>query len=152
MGTEITLDVGGISVDYSKNYRGNDHGSLFQETDRRRVRSEQIDYDYFAENGEDPADVEMAFVCKLRDVVPRLELLGFTLRTAEADYAALLARRRSTASSDDEDDEDDEDPTDDMSFAEFCAFVGAHAVQDLDGNLCFGRHGRCRSEGPRSIY
>jgi hypothetical protein len=135
MGTEITLDVGGISVDYSKNYRGNDHGSLFQVTDRKRARSEVIDYVFFAEQGEDPGNMEMAFVRKLRDVVPRLEHLGFTLTTAEADYTALLARRRSMASSGDQ---DDEGSTDDMSFAEFRAFVRAHAVQDLDETFVSG--------------
>lgn len=137
MGTEITLDVGGISVDWSKNDRGNDHGSLFHETDRKRVRSEQIDYDHFAEHGEEPDDMEMAFVCKLRDVVPRLELLGFTLAMAAADYAALVARRQSMASSEIEDEEND-GTADAMSFAEFCAFVAAHPVESLDETFVTG--------------
>ena len=51
MGTEITLEVGGLTLDWNKNHRGSDHGILFQAEDRMRVRSEKIDYEYFAENG-----------------------------------------------------------------------------------------------------
>ena len=47
MGTEITLDIEDLSVTYAKNCRGIDHGSLFQEQDRKRVESDQINYDYF---------------------------------------------------------------------------------------------------------
>jgi hypothetical protein len=78
VGTEITLDVGGLTLTYSKNHRGIDHGSLYQEKDRKRIRSEQINYDYYVENGEDPGPMEMALSRPLSDVVPRLELLGFT--------------------------------------------------------------------------
>ena len=49
MGTEITLDVGGMSVTYSKNYQGLDHGSIFQEQDRKAIKSVQLDYDWYAE-------------------------------------------------------------------------------------------------------
>jgi hypothetical protein len=52
LGTEITLDVGGVSITYSKNHRGIDHGSLFQERDRKPVKSEQLDYEYY--ESEDP--------------------------------------------------------------------------------------------------
>ena len=34
MGTIIDLTVGGLEVDWSKNYKGIDHGDLFQEQDR----------------------------------------------------------------------------------------------------------------------
>jgi hypothetical protein len=47
------LDIGRLSIGWSKNSRGNNHGPLFQEGDRKPVRSEQIDYDYLAEIGED---------------------------------------------------------------------------------------------------
>jgi HEPN/Toprim N-terminal domain 1 len=47
VGTEITLDVGGVSITYSKNHRGIDHGSLFQEPDRKPLRSDQLDYNYY---------------------------------------------------------------------------------------------------------
>lgn len=60
MGTEISLDIGGLCLDWSKNARGTDHGVLFQDADRKGLRSDQIDYDYFAESGEDPGLMEMA--------------------------------------------------------------------------------------------
>ena len=41
MGTEITLDVAGMSVTYSKNHRGIDHGSIFQEQDRKAIKSDR---------------------------------------------------------------------------------------------------------------
>ena len=79
MGTEITLEVGGLTVDGCKNSRGLDHGMLFQVKDRKRIHSDQVDYDYFRENNEDPGPMEMAFCRPLKEVVPRIELLGFTL-------------------------------------------------------------------------
>ena len=79
MGTEITLDVAGVSVTYSKNHRGIDHGSIFQEQDRKVIKSDEVDYDWHEENDEDPTPSEMAFTRPLKYVVPRLELLGFNL-------------------------------------------------------------------------
>src|ERR1035437_5541451 len=60
VGTEITLDVGGVSITYSKNHRGIDHGSLFQEADRKPLRSDQLNYDYYQGEDEDPTFAEMA--------------------------------------------------------------------------------------------
>ena len=60
MGTEITLDISGITLTYSKIHLGVDHGSLFHEKDRMRLKSDRIDYDYFKETGEDPSEMEMA--------------------------------------------------------------------------------------------
>jgi hypothetical protein len=97
VGTEISLDIGGLSIDWSKNARGADHGALFQEVDRKRLRSDQIDYGYFAESGEDPGLTEMAFARRLEDVVPRLELLGFTLEAAKAEYLDVVEARREEA-------------------------------------------------------
>jgi hypothetical protein len=34
---------------------------LFQAKDRKRIHSDQVDYDYFRENDEDPGPMEMAF-------------------------------------------------------------------------------------------
>jgi hypothetical protein len=76
LGTEITLDVAGMSVTYSKNHRGIDHGSIFQERDRKAIKTDQIDYDWYAKEGEDPTPSEMAFTRPLKHVVPRLELLA----------------------------------------------------------------------------
>ena len=76
MGTEIALDIGGLSLDWSKNARGADHGALFQEGDRKRLRSDQIACDYFADSAEGPGPMEMAFARRLKDVVPRLDAVG----------------------------------------------------------------------------
>jgi len=39
VGTEITLEVGGLTLDWCKNSRGLDHGMLFQAKDRKRIHS-----------------------------------------------------------------------------------------------------------------
>lgn len=92
MGTEITLDVAGVSVTYNKNHRGFDHGSILQEQDRKAIKSDQLDYDWYKEEGEDPSSSEMAFTRQLKHVVPRLELLGFNLkRVGRAVTAARAA-------------------------------------------------------------
>jgi hypothetical protein len=89
LGTEITLEVGGMGITYSKNHMGIDHGSLFQESDRKPFRSDLLDYEYFESEGEDPTSSEMAFVRALKDVAPRLELLGFNLDRVEREYERL---------------------------------------------------------------
>ncbi len=130
MGTEITLDVAGVSVTYSKNHRGIDHGSIFQEGDRKAVRSDQIDYDWYENEGEDPTPSEMAFTRPLKDVVPRLELLGFNLERVRREYDAIvqnwLEERKSFQ-------HETDGPTPDlMSFVEFAAFVNGHPLDRLD--------------------
>ena len=57
MGTSIELEIGGITVDWEKNSRGNAHGPLFQDHDRKRVRFDQIDYEYFEREQECPVDM-----------------------------------------------------------------------------------------------
>lgn len=138
MGTIITLEVGGLELDWSKNSRGLDHGILFQVSNRKRMRSDQIDYDYFAEHGEDPGSMEMAFVRTLRQVVPRIELLGFTLAQVEAEYARSVGawREECRATTDEEDELEPEV----MGFAEFRAFVTAHPIRSLDATFIAGRH------------
>ncbi|MEJ1360053.1 MAG: HEPN/Toprim-associated domain-containing protein [Candidatus Sedimenticola sp. (ex Thyasira tokunagai)] len=135
MGTEITLDVAGVSVTYSKNYRGIDHGSIFQEQDRKAIESDQFDYDWYEEKGEDPTPSEMAFARPLKLVVTRLELLGFNLERARREYDAVaqdwLEERQSL--------QDDDEPTPDlMSFAEFSAFVTSRPLDSLDDNFISG--------------
>jgi hypothetical protein len=122
------LDVEGLSLDWSKNARGADHGALFQEGDRKRLRSNQINYNYFADGGEDPGPMEVALARRLKDVMPRLELLGFTLDAAKAEY---LAAGQAWHEERQDLDEDAERP-DVMGFEEFCAFATAHPIRDLD--------------------
>lgn len=136
MGTEITLDVAGVSVTYSKNRRGIDHGSIFQEQDRTAIKSNQLDYDWHEEEGEDPTPSETAFTRPLKHVVPRLELLGFNLERVRLEYDAVaqgwLKERQSLQ------DDDDEPIPDLMSFEEFCAFATAHPLDSLDDTFILG--------------
>ncbi|MEZ4533329.1 MAG: HEPN/Toprim-associated domain-containing protein [Thermomicrobiales bacterium] len=127
MGTEITLSVGGMDVAWSKNHRGIDHGALFQERDRTRAHSDQVDYKYFEERDDaELASMEAAFVRKLADLVPRLELLGFTMQSIEAEYA--LATKRWLERSD----EEEEAPKAAMAFEQFLAFALRTSIADLN--------------------
>ena len=87
MGTMISLALGRLEVDWGKNSRFTDHGSLFQSTDLKKVPS------YFA--GDDWPDEEPTIeMCEgfgkpLGDVVDRLELLGYTLPAVEHHYREL---------------------------------------------------------------
>lgn len=136
VGTEITLDVAGVSVTYSKNHRGFDHGSIFQEKDRKAIESSQLNYRWYEEEGEDPRPSEMAFTRPLKHVVPRLELLGFNLERVHREYDAFaqgwLEERQSLH------DDDDEPVPDLMSFAEFCTFVTSHRLESLDDTFILG--------------
>ena len=130
MGTEISLDVGGLTVDWSKNARGNDHGMLFQHGDRKRIRSEQIDYEYFNEIDEEPESMEMAFCRPLREIVTRLELLGFTLDHARNEYmiCAKTCKEEYLSMAD----EEEEPPPDIMTFDEYCSFIKTNPIENLD--------------------
>lgn len=136
MGTEITLDVAGVTVTYSKNHPGIDHGSIFQEQDRKVVKSNQLDYDWYEKEDEDPTPSEMAFTRPLKDVVPRLELLGFTMERVQREYDFVahdwLEEMRSLQ-------DDDDEPTPKlMNFSEFLAFVTAHPLESLDDTFISG--------------
>ncbi len=129
MGTLIALEIAGLDIDWSKNSRGIDHDMLFQEQDRQRTSSDQIDYEYFENNGEDPGPMEMAFCRPLKAVIPRLELLGFTLDQVRTEYEAEMA---SWTEEWEEIREEGEHELDLMTFQEFCAFVNEHPLSELD--------------------
>jgi hypothetical protein len=130
LGTEIGLDVASLPVTYSKNQRGIDHGSIFQEQDRKPVKSDQIDYDWHEEEDEDPTPSEMAFTRPLKYVLPRLELLGFNLEHVRREYEIIaqnwLKERRHLQIG------DGKPIPDPMNFVEFVAFAAAHPLNGLD--------------------
>jgi hypothetical protein len=130
VGTIISLDIAGMGLDWSKNSKGVDHGALFQEQDRMRVRSDQISYEYYDGKDEELAPNEMAFVRCLKDVLPRLALLGFTRERAVREYENLVETCLDEASS--ESDDDGVQPPTFVSFDEFCAFVAKHPIAGLD--------------------
>ena len=148
MGTAITLDVGGLTLTYNKNHVGWDHGMLFQERDRQRLRSDQINYEWFAQHQEDPGPMEMAFSRLLRTVVPRIELLGFTLDFARTEYQRAVEKWTEDFQA--IPDDGDAPVPDLMTFDDFCSFASEHAIEDLDSEFVASdgaeseaqRHGR----------
>jgi HEPN/Toprim N-terminal domain 1 len=131
VGTEITLDVEQVSLTYSKNHRGMDHGSLYQEPDRKPVRSDQLDYDYYEDHDEDPTSAEMAFTRPLKDVVARLELLGFNFDRIRHEYEMVAENWREERQAI-FNDEDTERLPELMNFAEFCEFATEYPLSVLD--------------------
>lgn len=137
MGTEISLDIGGMSISWAKNRRGPDHGDLYQPGDLQRLRSEQINYDTADEDDTGLAESERGFERSLKSLVPRLELLGYTISSAQHEYdraaAAWIEERESYQ-------EDEEDISlDVMPFAEFLRFISAVAIADLDDTFVSGQ-------------
>ncbi len=135
MGSEVTLDVARVTVTYSKNHLGINHGSIFQGQDRKAIKSNQLNYDWHEKEDEDPTPSDMAFTRPLKDVVPRLELLGFSMERVQREYDAVaqnwLQEMRSLQYVGDE-------PTPRlMNFSEFLAFATAHPLENLDDSrLC----------------
>lgn len=98
MGTEISLSIDNVDVCWSKNHMGIDHGSLFQSGDRKRSRSDQVNYDYFeSEDDSGLIKMEMGFVKPLKDVIPRLALMGITLDQVRSEYERAAADCEETA-------------------------------------------------------
>jgi hypothetical protein len=131
MSTPITLTVGGITLTYNTGHIGIDHGMLFQEGDRRRRRHPGTDYDYHKEHREkDVIQSEMCFCRTLGSMVPRLELLGYTLGAVKADYEAQSALDRDRYADAKADGEPDRPGR--LTFDQFITFIRAHAVRDLE--------------------
>ena len=138
MGTSIELELGGISLDYAKNHMGNDHGFLFQESDRTRRHADGIDYDYFAEHSDDEelGRYEACFVRPLRRVLPRLDLLGHTVEAARSEYEAVVGEALEYSSTGDDDTA--REASGFMSFEEFCHFCNRFKIADLDSTYIEG--------------
>jgi hypothetical protein len=131
VGTEIHLEIEGMSLDWSKNGMGIDHGFLFQEADRARRRSDGIDYDYFQETGEDPAAYEAAFARPLSRILPRLDLVGFNIHGARLAYEAAARDAATSASYGSSINPGEPVQTEFMTFDEFCAFCRRFPLADL---------------------
>ena len=123
VGTSISLRVAGTDIDWAKNGPGENHGPLFQDNDLTRLRSEQLDYDRVDPNDSDLAREEIAFAKQLSGLVPRLELLGFTLKQVEAEYSQTTQEHAEKAEALDEESERSSPRL--MTFPEFCAFVSS---------------------------
>ena len=136
LGTAITLEIAGIAVTYAKSERGLDHGALFQEGDRQAVKSDQIDYNYYELENADPTAAEMAFRRPLKEVVPRLELLGFGLHRVRREYGAIAeswqGERQLFL------DEGSRPLPEPMDFPEFLRFATEHPLASLDDSFVAG--------------
>lgn len=128
MGTEIHLTVGGVSIDWSKNHAGVDHRSLFQEGDRTKLPFEEADDD--SEEGDKKSHVtrpeDDVLSRTLARILPRLDLMGWTLDAARAEYKALVDEQNEIT------EESVQDTSGVMTFEEFCTFAGRYRLDDLD--------------------
>ena len=139
MGTSISLRVAGTDIDWTKNGPGENHGPLFQDNDLTRLRSEQLEYDRVDPNDPDLAREEIAFARQLAGLVPRLELLGFTLDQVEAEYSQATQEHAEETEALDEESERSSPRL--MTFPEFCAFVWSHPIGELDDTFVGGMDG-----------
>lgn len=130
MGTEIQLKVGPVTIDWSKNSRGSDHGALFQDGEQNRIRSDMTNYEYCEEHEIDTEPAERALVRSLKSTISRLELLGFTLAAVEAEYEATVAEW--LGYQDEVGDQDEVAPPVLLPFSEFIEFLNRHPIKSLD--------------------
>ena len=100
-----------------------DHGMLFQERDRAPL--ERKDADSSASLDDDESTIEMCFRRTLGSMVPRLELLGYTLKMVEADYEEQVVLDYEQQL------EEDPDRPPRLTFAQFLDFIRAHPIRDL---------------------
>jgi hypothetical protein len=136
VGTIISLDIGGLSISAAKNHRGDDHGFLFQPNDLERIQSKQRHHDGEEEDDPGREASERGFSRSLAATVPRLELLGHTLKSAQTEYkkcvATCLEERKSYR------EDGDDAPVDLMKFDEFLRFVTSVSISELDDTFAVG--------------
>ncbi|MFA4932186.1 MAG: HEPN/Toprim-associated domain-containing protein [Caldisericia bacterium] len=77
MGSEITLGIGRLEIDWGKNEFFNNHSKLFLKTDVAPATY------YYAEGH---TETQPAYVRKLGSVIRRLDLLGYTITECGRDY------------------------------------------------------------------
>ncbi len=130
MGTSIELCLGNVALSYSKNHMGIDYGFLFQDGDLTRKKPESINYEYYEEHPEEKQELDEAeeiFARTLSRVLPRLNLLGFTLEAARAEYQAQVAEAEEISN----DIDIEESKKDYLTFEEFCNLVCRYPLVDL---------------------
>lgn len=139
MGTTISLRVAEADIAWAKNGPGEDHGPLFQDNDRTRFRSEQLSYSEVDPNDPELELEESGFARNLAELVPRLELLGFTLARVEAEYSE--AARQSAEDTSPLACENAGVSERLMTFPEFRAFVSRRPIGELDNTFLADTHG-----------
>ena len=127
MGTEISLDVGGMLIAWAKNGMGPDFGELFLSSHRTVIpEGTEIDANGFG---------GAAFVAPLWEVVPRLSLLGHRTAVIEDLYAEAVAQEVDMRTHLNESGLVPERSVDLLSFDAFRAFVAETAIADLDSTF-----------------
>jgi HEPN superfamily Toprim-like protein len=124
MGTVIDLTVEGITIDWSKNHMGSDHGALFQPSDLYRRKAEQKRFRFFRERDDYGKDAA-GFVRTLERTLPRLDLMGHTLENARLEYEAVTKEASGISKM------IGGHRTRFMSFKEFCDFVSSVPLLSL---------------------
>jgi hypothetical protein len=112
---------------------GMDYGFLFQSSDLTRRKSELINYEYYEENPEEKKELDEAeevFARTLSRVLPRLNLLGFTLETARSEYNTLCEEAEDISNEVNMKDSKSEY----LTFEEFCDLVCRYPLADLNND------------------
>lgn len=123
MGTEVTLNINGNMIDWSKNGIGLHHGPLFQEQDRVEL---PVDPD---EDGID--SYRKTLRRPLGAVLPRLELMGIRLEVVSRNYDLLATEWRETEEYMCENDFDRK-PLTPLPFDQLLGFIRDHPIDSLD--------------------
>jgi hypothetical protein len=109
---------------------GKDYGFLFQDSDLTRRESESINYKYYEEHPEEKQELdeaEEAFARTLSRVLPRLNLLGFTLEVARAEYQVLVAEAEEISN----DIDIEESKKEYLTFEKFCSLACRYPLVGL---------------------
>ena len=126
-------------------------GSIMDHCSRNRTEKEsrvtRSTTTTFEHEGEDPASMEMTFVRSLQDIVPRLELLGFSLDRVRREYEQCVKKwKEERLSFLDDDASKYPEP---MSFPEFQQFAIQYPISSLDNTYVnyFDSEGRKKIQG-----
>ncbi len=127
MGTYITLNIGGIDVAWAKNMVGENFGDLYEESNRKPLNSSEPDDDVDWSKESD-INAKMAFTRPLREIVPRLEILGYSLDRIALEYQQATAYYQEQYC-------DVNSAAKILTFEGFCSFIREHPISSLDNNF-----------------
>lgn len=110
---------------------GIDYGFLFQDGDLCHRKSDAINYEYYDQHPEEKDELleaEELFVRPLSRILPRLNILGFTLESARAEYQAVVEARVDLDSYIDT----QENKYEYLTFEEFCDLACCYQLSTLN--------------------